>query len=64
MREAQELQKQANEIIAVLCQIGVIAAEKEVLNQLGFDFGVCRKPFGEPTAEQKKAVAEKIIPLL
>lgn len=62
--EAQAVQKQANEIIAVLCQIGVMQAEKEVLNQLGFDFGVCRKPFIAPTEEQKKLIAEKILPLL
>lgn len=64
MAEAQALQQQVNGIIAVLCQIGVMQAEKEVLNQLGFDFGVCRKPFGEPTVEQKKLIAGKIIPLL
>ncbi|MBQ3505412.1 MAG: N-acetylneuraminate lyase [Clostridia bacterium] len=64
MAEAQALQQQVNGIISVLCQIGVMQAEKEVLNQLGFDFGVCRKPFGEPTVEQKKLIAEKIIPLL
>ena len=35
-------------------------AEKEVLNQLGFDFGICRKPFGEPTEEQKKLIYDEI----
>lgn len=64
LSEAQALQQQVNGIISVLCQIGVMQAEKEVLNQLGFDFGVCRKPFSEPTVEQKKLIAEKIIPLL
>ena len=64
LKEAQELQQEVNGIIAVLCSIGVMQAEKEVLNQLGFDFGICRKPFGEPTDEQKKLIAEKIIPLL
>ncbi|MBQ8320003.1 MAG: N-acetylneuraminate lyase [Clostridia bacterium] len=62
--EAQTLQQEVNGIIAVLCSIGVMRAEKEVLNQLGFDFGICRKPFGEPTDEQKKLIAEKIIPYL
>jgi hypothetical protein len=37
-------------------------AEKEVLNQLGFDFGVCRHPFGEPTEEQKALIAKEITP--
>ena len=37
-------------------------AEKEVLNQLGFNFGVCRKPFGEPNDEQKALIAKEIMP--
>lgn len=61
---AQEIQRQANRIIALLCEIGVMQAEKEVLNQLGFDFGVCRKPFGEPTAEQKARIAAEIVPFV
>ena len=62
MEGAQKIQKEANRIITVLCKIGVMQAEKEVLNQLGFDFGVCRHPFGEPTAEQKTLIAKEIIP--
>ncbi len=62
--EAQEIQKEANRIITILCKIGVMQAEKEVLNQLGFDFGVCRHPFGEPTPEQKALIAKEIIPYL
>lgn len=64
MAAAQDLQKQANRIITVLCQIGVMQAEKEVLNQLGLNFGVCRHPFGEPTAEQKERIAKEIIPYI
>lgn len=60
--EAQEIQREANRIITVLCKVGVMQAEKEVLNQLGFDFGVCRHPFGEPTDEQKALIAKEIIP--
>lgn len=62
--EAKEIQKEANKIITVLCNIGVMQAEKEVLNQLGFDFGVCRHPFGEPTAEQKALISKEIIPFI
>jgi N-acetylneuraminate lyase len=62
--EAQKIQKEANRIITILCQIGVMQAEKEVLNQLGFDFVHCRKPFAEPTAEQKASIAKEIIPYL
>lgn len=60
--EARVIQQEANRIITVLRKIGVMQAEKEVLNQLGFDFGVCRHPFGEPTDEQKKIISEEIIP--
>lgn len=62
--EAQQVQKEANRIITLLCRIGVMQAEKEVLNQLGFDFGCCRKPFGEPTEEEKSLIAREIIPYL
>lgn len=59
---ARKVQQEANRIIAVLCRVGVMQAEKEVLNQLGFDFGVCRPPFGVPTEEQKQLIAREIIP--
>lgn len=62
--EAQKLQKEANRIITILCQVGVMQAEKEVLNQLGIPFGVCRKPFNEPTQEQKDLIAKEIIPYI
>lgn len=62
--QAQKIQKEANRIITILCKIGVMQAEKEVLNQLGFDFGVCRKPFKEPTSEQKELIAKEIIPFV
>ncbi len=61
---AIQLQGQANAIIEVLIKVGVMPAEKEVLNQLGFDFGSCRRPFDEVSAENKKLISEKIIPLL
>ena len=64
IEEAQKIQKEANRIITILCNIGVMQAEKEVLNQLGFDFGICRKPFSEPTSEQKALIAKEIIPYL
>ena len=62
--QAQKIQKEANRIITILCQIGVMQAEKEVLNQLGIDFGSCRKPFSEPTQEQKDLIAKEIIPYI
>lgn len=62
--EAQEIQKEINKIIAVICKIGVMQAEKEVLNQLGFDFGICRHPFGEPNAQQKELITKEILPFI
>lgn len=64
IKEAQGIQKEVNRIIAILCKIGVMQAEKEVLNQLGIDFGICRKPFGEPTKEEKALISEEIIPFI
>ena len=62
--EAQAVQRVANKIITILCKIGVMQAEKEVLNQLGFDFGVCRAPFGVPTDEEKELIRKEIIPFV
>lgn len=62
VEEAREIQKEANRIITVLCKHGVMRSEKEVLNQLGFDLGVCRKPFAELTEEQKADIAKEITP--
>ena len=61
---AQAVQREANRIITILCKIGVMQAEKEVLNQLGFDFGICRKPFSEPSAAEKELIAREIIPYI
>ncbi len=63
-KEALAIQGGAHKIITVLCKVGVMKAEKEVINQLGFDFGLCRHPFGEPTLEDKKLIEREILPLL
>ena len=62
--EAQKLQIKANEIIALLCKVGVMPAEKEVLNLLGYDMGDCRHPFSPLSDEARKLVKEQILPLL
>ena len=64
LAEARKIQQEANRIIAVMCQVGVMQAEKEVLNQLGFDFGKCLPPFREPTPEQKQLIAAEILPYI
>lgn len=60
LAEAQQVQSEANRILAILYKIGVMQAEKEVLNQLGFDFGVCREPFAAPTDEEKLLIQKEI----
>ena len=62
--EAQEVQREANRIITLLCKFGVMQAEKEVLCQLGLDFGECRKPFLSLNDEQKAIVTKEIIPFV
>lgn len=64
MEKAYAMQQEANRIIRVLCRVGVMQAEKEILNQLGFDFGVCRRPFGTLTPDQKQLISREIIPIL
>ena len=64
MAEAKAVQQEANRIITVLCDNGVMQAEKEVMNQLGMDFGVCRHPFGEANEAQKARIAKEIIPYI
>ena len=60
LQEAQAIQAEANHIIAVLAKVGVMQAEKEVLNQMGLEFGICRRPFQEPTSEQKELIRKEI----
>ena len=61
LEEARAIQKEANRIITVLCRFGVMQAEKEVLNQLGFDFGECRPPFAPLSEEAKAIIAKEIV---
>lgn len=62
--EAKKVQNEANRIIAVLIKIGVMQAEKEIMNQLGFDFGHCLPPFSKVTEEGRKLIAEEVIPYI
>lgn len=64
LEEARKIQQEANRIIRIICNIGLMPAEKEVLNQLGFDFGIARKPFKEPSAEEKELIKTQVIPYL
>ena len=62
--EAQAQQREINFIIDLLVKYGVMPMEKEILTQLGMDFGTCRRPFSPVSEEGKRAAAEKILPLL
>ena len=64
MAEALKLQGEVNRIIRLLFKIGLLPAHKEIMNQLGFDFGVCRTPFGVPTEADKELIRREIIPFL
>ena len=64
VKGAQAVQEQANVIIAALIKVGVMAGEKAVLTLLGYDFGVCRKPFDALSDEQIEYLKETILPLL
>lgn len=62
--EAQAVQKEVNRIISVLCGVGVMQAEKELLNQLGFDYGCCRRPFRPLEYEAKKLLRREVLPYI
>ena len=64
VEQARAMQNEANRIITILCRIGVMQAEKEIMNQLGFDFGYCLPPFSKVTEEQKALISKEIIPFI
>lgn len=64
LAEAQSLQKEANRIIRVLCEVGVLQGEKEILCQLGLPFGECRHPFASLSKEAKAKIREEIVPFV
>lgn len=50
--EAQVEQRNANNIIAALCKVGIMAGEKAVLRMQGLDFGEARLPF-KPLSDEE-----------
>lgn len=56
---AQKAQDKANRIISAMIPFGVFQMEKEILKNLGFPVGECRKPF-LPLCEEGKAKAKEI----
>ena len=64
VEQARKVQNEANRIIAVLIKIGVMQAEKEIMNQLGFEFGSCLPPFSKVSEEGKRLIREEILPYI
>ncbi len=62
--EAQAIQKEVNEVIRLLIEVGVMPGEKALLDLLGMDFGSCREPFGSCTKEQYNLLREKALPII
>ena len=62
--DARALQHEANEIIRILCRVGVNAGEKAILNLLGFDFGGCRRPFHDCDENAYKLLEREVLPKL
>lgn len=60
LAEAREVQQECNRIITALCKVGVMEGEKEVLCQMGFDFGCARAPFSTLNDEQKAFLKQTI----
>ncbi len=51
--EARQAQVKANNIMAALCEVGLIPAIKYVLTTMGINAGVARRPFHMPGEEEK-----------
>ena len=60
MEEALAVQREVNRIISVLIECGVMQSNKEILCQMGFDFGIARAPFADLTAEQKQRLKAEV----
>ncbi len=63
IEKAQEIQTEANKIIAEMIKYGVFQCEKAVLTHMGIDMGPCRRPFlpiSKEGNEAMKKVAESL----
>lgn len=57
--KAYEIQQEVNDIIEVMVKVGVLQAEKELLNMMGMEFGHCRRPF-KKIDDHGKSLLKKI----
>ena len=60
MAEALAEQREANRIIKILIEVGGMQMNKEVLCQMGFDFGVARAPFAPLSEETKEYIRREV----
>jgi len=60
--EAQKIQRQANEIIAVLLKVGGRPGTKAILDMMGIECGHSRRPFKKITDEERE-ILKKVIGL-
>ena len=58
--EARAIQQECNRIITALIAVGVMEGEKEVLCQLGLNFGHARAPFSVLNSDQKAFIKAEI----
>lgn len=57
IEKAQEIQTEANKIIAEMIKYTVLPCEKAIMTHLGIDCGPCRRPFLPLTKEADEAMA-------
>ena len=60
MAEALAEQREANRIIKILIEVGGMQMNKEVLCQMGFDFGVARAPFSPLSEKTKEYIRREV----
>lgn len=59
LQEALKIQNEVNNVVSVLCEVGVFKGVKEILKLQGIDCGECRKPF-LPLTDEEKAKLKKV----
>jgi N-acetylneuraminate lyase len=60
MAGALKVQHEANEITEILCQCGIFAATKYLLEKKGIHAGIARKPFAALT-DEKRGLLDSIV---
>lgn len=58
MQDAREVQHSVNELVCAVCECGLLASVKYMLELLGYPCGGARRPFARLTDEKKKYLKE------